>query len=573
MDAVVTDSKGRHIRDLQAGDFELYQDGRKQIIRSCVYVDTGAPGHTGPNDFGRRIVVLLDDLNVSVESMAALHAGLLTFVQEQLEPGDSAALAVASRSAVVQGFTSDKDQLLAAIRRLPWKLGGRTDPSAVESLALDQLATAFPEAVAPEKGDRARTVALNGFEGLSSLLTRLAAMPGRKGLVILSDGNPVVGSAAGFANVANRGSVVVYHIDPRGVIYAGFNASDFDTLFGVRIPPSILLRMASERSYDIALSQLGAGQLSKLTGGFVIQNSNDFTGALHCVMEDLRGYYLLSYSPDPGSLDAKGGSPYHSIAVKVGEPGLRVRSRTGFFVPEQAGLHLKLTPLIWRSGDQPPVPRATLHIDVNGLSFSPGLEGVRQDALQLELEMATPAGEILSRVDRALTIRAQAAELEALRIYGFVSTLDLPLEAPGDYWVSARVRELESGKTGMAGQPVTLPAAGTLGLSSIQLMTDDAGAAPFATVSSTALRRFHRGQAASWSFQVSHPAPGMHAVVSVKSPDRVVTSRTVAVGDGGTPFVTLRGRIRLAGDLEPGEYTVMVELSGVRQSIDFVLVE
>src|SRR5258708_25354663 len=43
VDAVVTDSKGKQVTNLTAGDFELLQDGKRQNITKFSYVSTAAP--------------------------------------------------------------------------------------------------------------------------------------------------------------------------------------------------------------------------------------------------------------------------------------------------------------------------------------------------------------------------------------------------------------------------------------------------------------------------------------------------------------------------------------------------
>ena len=55
VDAVVTDKGGRHVTDLTAADFEIYEDGRRQEITHCSYVAipgparaSAAPGGPGP---------------------------------------------------------------------------------------------------------------------------------------------------------------------------------------------------------------------------------------------------------------------------------------------------------------------------------------------------------------------------------------------------------------------------------------------------------------------------------------------------------------------------------------------
>ena len=50
VDAIVTDRNGRHVPDLKAEDFEIFQDGRPQKITHCSYISLqpSAAPHDGP---------------------------------------------------------------------------------------------------------------------------------------------------------------------------------------------------------------------------------------------------------------------------------------------------------------------------------------------------------------------------------------------------------------------------------------------------------------------------------------------------------------------------------------------
>jgi len=66
--------------------------------------------------------------------------------------------------------------------------------------------------------------------------------------------------------------------------------------------------------------------LSANTGGVAVLNSNDLTGSLRQIVEDLRSYYLLGYYSSNTALDGK----YRRIEVKVRRPGVEVRARDGY---------------------------------------------------------------------------------------------------------------------------------------------------------------------------------------------------------------------------------------------------
>src|SRR5262245_2913886 len=99
IDAVVTDSQGRHVPDLQIGDFALRQDGKPQATTSFRYVPVrpapaphpGTPA--GPasasaqlrrGQAGRVMAIVIDDLSVGFADMARVRDALQQFVTDDL---------------------------------------------------------------------------------------------------------------------------------------------------------------------------------------------------------------------------------------------------------------------------------------------------------------------------------------------------------------------------------------------------------------------------------------------------------------------------------------------------------
>ena len=130
IDAVVLNWRGRQITDLTAADFEIYQDGKKQEIVSCTYVNdyvpqsdrkaslisTGAPSR---EDIRRTILFLVDDFSMSFENLHHTRMGLRNFVEKQMQPGDLVGI-IQTSLGFGQLFNSDKRQLLATIESIQW---------------------------------------------------------------------------------------------------------------------------------------------------------------------------------------------------------------------------------------------------------------------------------------------------------------------------------------------------------------------------------------------------------------------------------------------------------------------
>src|ERR1017187_9571938 len=72
-----------------------------------------------PEDVRRSMVLVVDDLSLSFESMHSVRQTLRKFINEQMQPGDLVALWQTGRgNSVFQQFTSDKRVLQAAVENL-----------------------------------------------------------------------------------------------------------------------------------------------------------------------------------------------------------------------------------------------------------------------------------------------------------------------------------------------------------------------------------------------------------------------------------------------------------------------
>src|SRR6266550_6010337 len=142
VDAVVT-KDGRPVTDLKPEDFEISEDGRPQTITNFSYVSNSsaksvtkapakAPGPDNtsapiippalhPDDVRRTIVLLVDDLGMSQESIIDARQRLRKFVNEELQPNDLVAIIrTGGEVGALQQFTNDKRLLQGAVNRLKW---------------------------------------------------------------------------------------------------------------------------------------------------------------------------------------------------------------------------------------------------------------------------------------------------------------------------------------------------------------------------------------------------------------------------------------------------------------------
>ncbi len=131
----------------------------------------------------------------------------------------------------------------------------------------------------------------------------------------------------GLVDRANRAGVVIYAIDPRGLVVTGLTAADSSSGMNAARVSSI----PSMRAQALRESQDGLRFLAGETGGFAVVNANDLAYGMKRIMTDQRGYYLIGYQPEAGTLAEATRPRFRHVKIKVKRKGLRVRTRSGFY--------------------------------------------------------------------------------------------------------------------------------------------------------------------------------------------------------------------------------------------------
>ena len=338
LDAVVTDNKGRHVSTLGRDDFEVYQDGRPQPVVAVSYVDTddGWVDTSGlpplpvealkPEDARRVIAVVVDDLRMSFESIYYARRGIGQFFDRQFQPGDLGMLVTTSGAGVSQ-LTYSPKILKAASSRLRYSLW---NVQAASALAPIDGVIGFDGA---QGNYLERTFAESSILRIADAISAVKKLPGRKSVVLVSEGFSVFGFGWDNAYIrdmlqrlvdrSNRAGVVIYAVDPRGLVTTGITAAD-----NVRGGGAAVTAMRSEALRE---SQDGLRFVAGETGGFAVVNSNDLARGFQRIMADQRGYYLIGYQPEAGTLSFKSDQQFRRVKIKVKPKGLKIRTRAGFY--------------------------------------------------------------------------------------------------------------------------------------------------------------------------------------------------------------------------------------------------
>jgi len=638
VDAVVTDARDRPVTDLRAEDFEIYQDGRKQKITNFAYVTAppaapaapaarparGAERSAAPaptvrlrrEDIRRTVALVVDDLGLSFESTAHVQDSLKKFVDEQMQPGDLVGIIrTGAGMGALQQFTGDRRQLHAAIDRIRWNPLGRGGVGAfapISSAGGDDTAAAADERLNEFRAD---LFSVGTLGAINFVVRALAELPGRKSLILMSDGfkifnrerdnRRVLDALEHLTDLANRASVVIYTLDARGLQTLGLTAEDSGRGFS---PQQVQERLEQRRT-DYFESQDGLSHLAHETGGLFLHDSNDLNDSIRRVLADQSGYYLLGYVPDSSTFktDARG-TRFHKIAVKVTRPGLHVRSRTGFFgvsdpesrpVPrtraEQmvaalqspfgaTGIRVRLTSLFGSDLKVGPMVRSLLHIDANDLTFTEEPDGWRKTVVDVLALTYADSGRVVDSINRTFTIRVRGEDFEEMRRGGLICTLNVPAQKSGAYQLRAVLRDAGSERVGSASQFIEVPdlAKGRLALSGVVLRGkeradsgDPAAAGAEGRLeerdpqANPAVRRFHRGMALYYLLMIFNArVDGTAHEPRIETQLRLFRDGRLVYTGKNYPFkirpgedlkrLVAAGQVSLGGRIEPGEYVLQI---------------
>jgi VWFA-related protein len=576
-----------------------------------------------PERVRRTIALVVDDLGLSFRSTIEVREALEAFVDRQMEPGDLVAI-IRTRGGIgaLQQFTADKAQLYAAIERVRFNAAqNRVGVDSFAPIGEDKnlidanegpRGTAGKSFGASIEGLRQSTLAEASLESVRFVVRGLASLPGRKGVVVFSEGlklyeaersplrsDPRAGDALQrLIDEANRASVVLYTVDTRGLTTQSLGAyDDVNTALGTRDVGAADFQghLAARRELQRE-TEWGLQALAQETGGFLLRNQNDLSKSVERVLEDQRGYYLIGYAPDPSTFkDDDGKRSFHRIRLSTKRPGLKVRSRAGFYgvldvgspdAPPAAAptladalaspfasgdIRIELASLFVEGPKGGYVLRSLIHLDTRGLELRE-IEGRVGTRLELLAVTFGDNGTVVDQLGRSQELRVAADQLERAHREGVTFRLDVPVRKPGAYQLRVAVRDTHSGRTGSANQLVHVPDLGRkeLTLSGIVLgsVQPDGTPTEAGTDATAALRRFRPGQALSYSFAVYNAKrdgtgrPQLGAQMRLFRDDKLVTlgeARALEPGATSNPRqVTGGGAFVLGPEMPPGDYVLQV---------------
>jgi len=356
----VRDKHGALVTDLQKSDFTLTEDGRPQTIKSF----------TRESNLPFRVGLLVDTSHSVLGVMESERAAAGKFVDLMLpDPSDKSAGAGESGATekpaaaakpvgeakaneaflihfdreveLLQDFTSSREKLHQELEEMG-STRKREDPQG-------------PETTGDERDHRSH--GRNGTQLYDAIFLAsdelMKQKDGRKALVVFSDGmdhgsKETLNDAVDAADHANLAIYTIYFKGeedrsegfgfPSGGHHGGgYPGGGGGYPHGGGYPgggggyPGGGGGHGGGDKHESADGKKIMPQIATRTGGhaYEAKKKEDLTPIYNQIAEELRGQYLLTYTPDV--LDKEGG--YHKIALKANKGDLTVATREGYYAP------------------------------------------------------------------------------------------------------------------------------------------------------------------------------------------------------------------------------------------------
>ncbi|MEJ7617816.1 MAG: VWA domain-containing protein [Pyrinomonadaceae bacterium] len=533
LDLVVRDKRGKPVRDLKAEEVEVFEDGVKQAVTGFGLIG-GEPRGTSASpaastapaklDALRHInlvTLVFDNLNIEARQLAGQAAK--SFLDNDLRSNDLVAVfIVGNRLHVLQQFTNDRKLLREAVERATTGANTQFQSKSDEirqQLDTQQKQSELAESLAASAGAnqgagaagigqaaveaKAAEIILNALEfsetlqreqqGRSSLYALLALvkdqgrLQGRKTLIYFSEGLQIPANLVELkratVSAANRANVSIYAVDARGLTTTNVNAAAGDMLAqSARASrSSILARPGSAVTRDQAMAtdkaedslrgnvQGALDDLAASTGGFLIANSNNLRTGMQNVVSDIGSYYQLAYSPQGHKFDGK----FHTIAVRVSRPNVKLQTRDGYFdlpptgggptilpyeMPLMATLNVAQLPRAFDyravalrfggggNGDASTQHTIVMEVPMSSFTFTPDKEGkIYRAQFSLMALVKNAEGRVVQKLSRDFPLEGALDRLDAVKNGNVILTKSYWLP-PGRYTLETVAFDRETSK-------------------------------------------------------------------------------------------------------------------------------
>ncbi len=310
LDVAVTDKSGKPIPGLQQQDFTLLDNKQPTKILSFNAVQGGAATADPPVE----VILLVDEVNTAFRGVSYARQEIGKFLGRnggQLERPTS--LAFLSDTGVASTSTSQDGNVLVGEmnqNKNGLRIIGRTQG-------------------VYGAGDRVQ-LSLGALEQFANYES---ARPGRKLVIWLSPGWPLLTGPrielsskdqqrlfsliVALSDALRQARIAIYSIDPQGL-------GDVGGLRELRYEGYV---KGVKKASQVNIGNLALQVLAEQSGGRVFNYDNDITSEIATSVADADAFYVLTFEALPGD----GPDEYHTLEVKLDKPGLKARTRAGYY--------------------------------------------------------------------------------------------------------------------------------------------------------------------------------------------------------------------------------------------------
>ncbi len=383
---VVRDSRGHAAGNLAVDDFQLFDNGKPQLIskfsvEKLANEDTAPKQPDKPAVSGetpvdaktsgipdRFVAYLFDDLHMSPADLIYTRDAARRQIDSAAHAVERVAIFTTSGQPL-QEFTSDKEKLHSALAAIGTgrangtktfeqnscppmtyymgdQITNKNDSIALGIATQDaarcaqlklpgqaDIATSMAKQVAREvfsHEDRETTASL---DTLRNLVSRMGSIPGQRTIVLISSGFLVLedrrNEQTAVIERALRSNIVIGALDARGV-HASSMLADASQA-GVN-PETLTAKDTYVRTESMMQSDVMA-TIAEGTGGTFYHGSNDYDEGISRTAAAPEYLYVLGFSP----LDLKPDGKYHTLKVTLkNAKGMDLQVRKGYYAPNHA---------------------------------------------------------------------------------------------------------------------------------------------------------------------------------------------------------------------------------------------
>ncbi|HEX3469650.1 MAG TPA: VWA domain-containing protein [Silvibacterium sp.] len=305
LDVVVTPKSGPPVSGLQQQDFTILDNKAPQPITSFQALG----GSQAPIE----VILLVDAVNNTFTSIAYERIQINNFLHAnggRLAHPTALAVLTDAGAQMQEGFSSDGNALSASLDQ--YTVGLRT--------------------IRRSAGFYGATERLQlSLQALSELMAREAARPGRKVVLWMSPGWPLLSgpnvqldskqqqqifqNIVSLSNQLRQARITLYSIDPLGAGEPSLRTFYYEQFVKGITKPS-----------QAVPGNLGLQVLAVQSGGLALSSGNDIAALLQQCLTDTNSYYELSFDPPRAEP-----YEYHHLEVRVAKPGLIARTRQGYY--------------------------------------------------------------------------------------------------------------------------------------------------------------------------------------------------------------------------------------------------